>query len=103
MAFDLLAGEGDASYGNMKRLGATTLWEYWNGHRSHSHPMFGAVARYLFRDLLGIQQKPGTVGYTDVVIEPANIPGLQCRGYITCAQGKIEVEVDGGEVKFYLP
>jgi len=103
LAFDLLAGEGDASYGNMRRLGATTLWEYWNGHRSHSHPMFGAAARYLFRDLLGVRQKPGTVGYTDVAIEPANIPGLKCKGYITTANGKIEVEVNGGKAKFYFP
>ena len=93
LAFALLAGDGDASYGNMRRFGATTLWEYWNGHRSHSHPMFGAAARYLFRDLLGIRQKPGTVGFTDVEIRPANIPGLRCRGYITGPDGKIEAEV----------
>jgi len=98
LAFDLLSGSGDASYGNMKRLGATTLWEYWNGHRSHSHPMFGAAARYLFRDLLGITQRPGTVGFTDVVIRPAVVPGLRCKGYITNAEGeKIEVAVDGGK------
>ena len=103
LAFSLLAGNGDFSFANMKRRGATTLWEYWNGHRSHSHPMFGAAARYLFRDLLGITQRPGTAGFTDVIIRPARIPGLKCRGYITNARGKIEVEVDGGEVKVNAP
>ena len=97
LAFDLLAGDGEASYGNMRRLGGTTLWEYWNGHRSHSHPMFGAAARYLFRDLLGIRQKPGTAGFTDVEISPVKIPGFQCKGYITGPHGRIEVEVDGGD------
>ena len=98
LAFDLLAGEGAVSFANMRRLGATTLWEYWNGHRSHSHPMFGAAARYLFRDLLGIRQKPGTAGYADAEIRPAKIPGLWCRGYITTANGRMEVEVRDGLV-----
>jgi len=103
LAFALLAGDGDASYGNMRRLGATTLWEYWNGHRSHSHPMFGAAARYLFRDLLGITQRPGTVGYTDVIIRPAKILGLRCKGYISNANGKIEVEVNDGPAQVHVP
>ena len=98
LAFELLSGGGDASYGNMKRLGATTLWEYWNGHRSHSHPMFGAAVRYLFRDLLGIRQRPGTTGYTDVIVSPANIPGLRCKGHITTDAGRIAVEVNDGRV-----
>ena len=95
LAFDLLAGGGAVSYAAMRRLGGTTLWEYWNGHRSHSHPMFGAPVRYLFRDLLGIRQKPGTVGFTDVEIQPVSIPGLQCSGWITNAKGeKIEARAD---------
>jgi len=103
LAFDLLSGGGDVSFANMKRLGATTLWEYWNGHRSHSHPMFGAAARYLFRDLLGVTQRPGTVGFTDIIVRPAKIPGLRCKGYITNAHGKIEVEVDGGTARVNVP
>ena len=98
LAFALLSGAGDASYENMKRLGGTTLWEYWNGHRSHSHPMFGAVVQYLFRDLLGIRQRPGTTGYTDVIVRPANIPGLCCKGYISTNAGRIEVETNAGKV-----
>jgi alpha-L-rhamnosidase len=103
LAYDLLAGGGEASYENMRRHGATTLWEYWNGHRSHSHPMFGAAARYLFRDLLGITQRPGTAGFTDLILRPRHIPGLRCKGHITNAFGKIEVAVEDGQVSVTLP
>ena len=33
----------------MKKQGATTLWENWNGAYSHSHPMFGAVVEYIVK------------------------------------------------------
>lgn len=55
LAFRLLTSEKMFSFWNIKRQNATTLWEYWTGRRSHSHPMFGAVAAYLFEFLLGIR------------------------------------------------
>jgi hypothetical protein len=33
----------------MKKQGATTLWENWNGEASHSHPMFGGVVEYIVK------------------------------------------------------
>ncbi len=103
LAYDLLAGEGEVSFASIRKLGGTTLWEYWDGERSHSHPMFGAVVRYLFRDLLGITQRPGTVGFKDLIIAPKQIEGLSCKGYITNANGRIKVEVAGGKVTVKAP
>ena len=47
LAYELLTSEKENTFYNMKKHGATTLWENWNGAYSHSHPMFGAVVKYL--------------------------------------------------------
>lgn len=49
LAFKLLTSEGENTFYNMKKQGATTLWENWNGESSHSHPMFGAVVEYIVK------------------------------------------------------
>ena len=47
LAKKLLTSEKENTFYNMKKHGATTLWENWNGEASHSHPMFGAVVQYI--------------------------------------------------------
>ncbi|MDR1465578.1 MAG: family 78 glycoside hydrolase catalytic domain [Oscillospiraceae bacterium] len=92
LAFDLLTSEGEVSWGEIRRRGSTTIWEYWDGTRSHSHPMFGAVLRYLFRDFLGIAQRPGTVGFTDLILCPQLVEGMdRCAGHIETARGRVAV------------
>ncbi|MDR3313952.1 MAG: glycoside hydrolase family 78 protein [Oscillospiraceae bacterium] len=108
LAYELLSGDGDASFGRFKRQGATTLWEYWDGRHSHSHPMFGAAVRYLFRDLLGITQRPGTVGFTDVILTPQRVEGLtRIKGHITGVRGEIalayEIQGKQAQVRVELP
>ncbi|MBR3809505.1 MAG: GNAT family N-acetyltransferase [Clostridia bacterium] len=49
LAFKLLTSEKENTFYNMKKHGATTLWENWNGEASHSHPMFGAVVQYIVK------------------------------------------------------
>jgi alpha-L-rhamnosidase len=93
-AFDLLTSEKDVSFYNIKSRGATTFWEYWDGKHSHSHPMFGAVARYLFRDILGIRQREGTTGFTDIIVEPNFVEGLTfVAGSIVGRGGEIRVSI----------
>ena len=82
LAIQLLTSEKKNSFSTMRVAGATTLWEYWYGKRSHSHPMFGAVTRYLFRYILGIQQTKDSVGYENLRIAP-------CPGGIECATGSL--------------
>ena len=54
-AINLLTSDyPDYSFGSMMARNQTTLNEYFGDLRSHDHPMFGAVAVYLFRNLLGI-------------------------------------------------
>ena len=63
LAFDLLSGEDMGSFLYMKRHGATTIWEHWDGSESHNHPMFGGCVRHLFEGFLGIRQNYGTGGF----------------------------------------
>ena len=49
LARKLLTSEKENTFYNMKKHGATTLWENWNGEASHSHPMFGAVVQYIVK------------------------------------------------------
>ncbi len=91
----LLESEKLGSFLYMKRHGATTIWEYFIGKCSHNHPMFGACARQLFRSVLGIRQRKGTAGYSDVIIAPAKTKrALQVSGSITTPNGIISVSLD---------
>lgn len=91
-AFRLLTSEGKGSFYNMKKQGATTIWENWDGERSHSHPMFGAATRYLFSSILGITQEKTSAGYEHILIAPQIPDGLNyASGHITTVRGKISV------------
>lgn len=92
LAYNLLASEKQTSFYWMKTHNATTLWEYWCGKKSQSHPMFGAVTRYLFEYLLGIRQAPDAVRYERVRVAPVLVEGLPfARGHITTPAGRLAV------------
>ncbi len=91
----LLESEKLGSFLYMKRHGATTIWEYFIGKCSHNHPMFGACTRQLFQSVLGIRQREGTAGYTDVIINPIKTtPNLRVSGSIDTPNGIISVSID---------
>ena len=107
LGFDLLTSERPLSFGNMKKGGATTLWEYMWGEiaktMSHNHPMFGAVTRQLFHGILGIRQREGSCGYTNIVIDPAIVRGMKYySGYMDVGKGRIGVTVRCGETNTYF-
>ena len=104
-AFRLLTSEGKGSFYNMKKQGATTIWENWDGERSHSHPMFGAATRYLFSFILGITQEKTSSGYEHILIAPQIPDGLNsASGHITTVHGKISVTFKRteSEADFYV-
>lgn len=92
LATRLLAGKSDVSFDFMRRSGATTLWENWNGEASHSHPMFGASTEFLFEEILGIKQEKDSVRYDKIIISPVFPDCLTfARGKITTPHGEIAV------------
>lgn len=91
----LLKSEKRGTFLYMKRQGATTIWEYFSGMSSNNHPMFGACTRQLFQSVLGIRQREGTAGYTDVIINPVKTTrGLKASGSIVTPNGVIAVSLD---------
>ena len=91
-AIQLLESEELGSFLYMKRHGATTIWENWDGRESHAHPMFGAGTRHLISGVLGIRlAKPG---YEAIEFIPALLPqGKSAKGSILTPQGRITVEL----------
>lgn len=101
-AHKLLSSSETGSFLEMKRFGATTLFEAWGCRGSGSHPMFGACTRSLFEGILGIRQEKGSYGYEKISISPA-LPGDMnyARGSILTPKGRISVSLlrEGEKVK----
>ncbi len=94
IAYKMLINEEITSFYNMKKHGATTLWENWDGCDSRCHPMFGAVIEYFFSDILGIRRAEGKAGYKEVTVNPANIPELRnVKGSMRTKWGDITVDI----------
>ncbi len=70
IAFTLMNQRDYPGYGYVLEKQASTLWEYWDGKLSHSHPMYGSVIRWLFKDLAGINPDPEKPGFKHIIIKP---------------------------------
>ena len=105
VAVKLLTASEPHGFGKWQKDGATTLWEYWFDSRSHDHPMFGAVATYLFEYLLGIKQTKDSYGFDRITISPAYVDSLDyVKGHITTVKGVISVAYEkvNGKAALYL-
>jgi alpha-L-rhamnosidase len=81
-------------------MGATTIWERWDGIKpdglfqsaemnSFNHYAYGAIGEWLFEEIAGI--KPAGPGYKTVHIEPSPGGGLShARAIINSVHGRIE-------------
>ena len=81
------------------KMGATTMWEYWNGYApdgtpsdcSMNHFAFGCVGEYLFHDILGIQSEDPGRGMLEIA--PDTDCGLAwAKGSYETVWGKCRVE-----------
>ena len=91
-AYKLLTTRAYPSFGHMMDKGATTLWEDWHGLSSNNHPMFGACTKLLFSGILGIRQAEGGTAFSDVVVEPCFVDGLDwADGALDTKSGRISV------------
>ena len=104
LAAGLLTSEEEDTFGSRMKMGGTTIPEYWTGHRSQCHPMFGAVSQYLFEYILGIRQTEDSVRYEKVVIQPQCMDVIsQAQGHITTASGEIYVKYDEEKIWVQIP
>ena len=81
VAYEVLGQRTFPSWRYMIDRGATTIWERWDGWsaeggfqsawmNSFNHYALGSVGEWLYRYVLGIDQRPGTAGFGDLVLRP---------------------------------
>ena len=98
IAYKMLINEEITSFYNMKKNGATTLWENWDGVDSRCHPMFGAIVEYFYSGILGIERVNNKAGFAEITINPAFIPELKnVKGTLSTVDGDITVEITTDE------
>jgi alpha-L-rhamnosidase len=103
LAYALLHQDEYPSWGYSIRLGATTIWERWDGLTEHggfqsaamnsfNHYSLGSVGDFLYGRVAGIDQTPGSVAWSELLLRPT--PGGRLtralatqetvRGLVTC-------------------
>lgn len=81
LAYDLLHDDRYPSWGYSIRHGATTIWERWDAWteergfgpvamNSFNHYSLGSIGAWLYSDVAGIDQAPGSIAFRDLVIRP---------------------------------
>ena len=105
LAGEIVMHEGYPGWMHMLDRGATTLWETWAEPRdiySCNHPMFGSVAAWLMRGILGIQVCEDAVGCNRVRICPHAVAGVTwAEGHLDTPKGRISVswKLEDGRLK----
>lgn len=95
VAYDLLMQESYPSWLYPVKMGATTIWERWDGIKpngsfqtpdmnSYNHYAYGAIGDWMYKNIAGINADPTMPGYRKIHISPK--PG----GGITNASGSLE-------------
>jgi alpha-L-rhamnosidase len=99
VAYQLLLQDTYPSWLYPIKLGATTIWERWDGIKtdgsfeessmnSYNHYAYGAIGDWMYRQIVGIM--PAAPGYKKIVIKPVIGGGLTwAEGKYECAYGTI--------------
>jgi alpha-L-rhamnosidase len=99
VAYGVASQETQPSWGWWIRQGATTLWEQWTTADSNNHIMFGDVAAWFTKELVGLKPDPAAPGFQQVIIRPNPVAGLEwARASYDSIHGPIIVSwrQDGG-------
>jgi alpha-L-rhamnosidase len=84
----LLFQKGWPSYLYAVTMGATTIWERWDGWtpekgfqdpgmNSFNHYAYGAIGEWLYQRLAGLDTDRSSVGYKKLVLRPMPVEGLE--------------------------
>ena len=111
-AYGLLIRESHPSWLYPVTMGATTIWERWDGIKpdgefqsagmnSFNHYAYGAIGEWLYENVSGI--KPLSPAYKKIAIEPMPGGGLShARSIINSIHGRIESSWEFQENQFTL-
>ena len=115
-AYDLLLKDDFPSWLFQIRMGATTIWEHWDGMRpdgtmwspdmnSFNHYAYGSVGAWLYRRILGINYDPMNPGYAHSIIRPQISSRMQsASGWLDTPYGKLAVswKLDGDTCRLHV-
>ncbi len=91
LAYRLIT-EATPGYRSWYELGATTLWEKWDGKDSgsHNHHMFSGVIAWFYKSLLGVAPNADHPAFEEIELKPIFIKELGfVNGSMETARGKI--------------
>ena len=99
LAYTLIGQQSFPSWLYPVTMGATTIWEKWDGIKpdgapqatSYNHYAYGAVGNWLYQYIAGI--RPASPGYKEIIIKPVISGGLTwAKAVYKCAYGQIRSE-----------
>ncbi len=113
-AYNLLLRESYPSWLYPVTMGATTIWERWDGIKpdgtfqsegmnSFNHYAYGAIGEWLYEEVAGI--RPSAPGYKSIQVSPRPGGGLDhARAIINSMYGKIESawEIEGEHFTLFV-
>ena len=91
-AYELLLKEDYPSWLFQVKMGATTIWEHWDGKKpdgtmwsprmnSFNHYAYGAVGEWIFRNMVGLQCDEQAPGFRHFLIKPEMCEKIQYVKY----------------------
>lgn len=93
IAYKVMNQRDFPSFGYLLDDKNSTLWESWDGHDSHCHPMFGGVVAWFYNGLGGIKAEPNSAGMKHFIIEPKTVADLDyCKSSYNSLYGVIRSE-----------
>lgn len=115
-AYELLLKDDFPSWLYQVKMGATTVWEHWDGMKpdgtmwspdmnSFNHYAYGAIGEWIFRVACGLEIDSAHPGYEQFVVYPHPGGGMDfMETSYKSVYGQIRVrwEVDGSRVTLYL-
>lgn len=91
-AYRLLTQPECPGYAHWLTLGATTLFEQWDGSKSRNHVCFGDFSAWLYRYLAGLAPDPESPGFRHILIRPRPVSGVAwVEVEHQCTLGRIKV------------
>ncbi|MEK7254201.1 MAG: alpha-L-rhamnosidase C-terminal domain-containing protein, partial [Bacteroidota bacterium] len=113
VAYELLLQETYPSWLYPVKMGATTIWERWDGIKpdstfqeksmnSFNHYAYGAIGDWLYRTVAGIELDEAQPGYKHFFLQPQPGGGLtSAKAWHLSPLGKIESDwaIEGGKLR----
>ena len=111
-AYDLLLKEDFPSWLYQVKMGATTIWEHWDGLKpdgtmwsadmnSFNHYAYGAIGEWMYRVMAGLEVDEASPGFKRCIMEPKIGGSLKFveGSYHSCyGEYRLKWQVDDGQV-----